>query len=574
MIKKDNLSDEKVRLRKQAEEIAWKNSVPTPENFESLSPEEIQLLIHELHVHQIELEMQNEELRTAQEQLELSRARYFDLYDLAPVGYFTINKDGLIKEVNLAVSLLLGVDRKELVNQPISRFILPLDQDIYYLHRKKLFETTESQACELRLLKKNSESIWTRLESILAYDENDEVSCRVVVIDISERKQAEAERIKFEQITQQTQKLETLGVLAGGIAHDFNNLMGGVFGYIDLSRAQSTESIVIENLSKAMNAIERARGLTQQLLTFSKGGSPILQTAPLFPFIKDNVLFALSGSNVICNFDVPDDLWESNYDKNRIGQVIDNLIINAVQAMPAGGSITLQARNVQLNENEHSVLPLGNYIKISITDTGVGIPNENFVQIFDPFFTTKDKGSGLGLATSYSIINRHGGCIDIESELGKGSTFHVYLPAAIGLKSTIDEQLIVKHKGRGTILIMDDVAVIRETIGDMLEFFGYNVVRKTNGHEVIKFFADELQAGNKIVAMIFDLTIPMGIGGIDTIKEIRKLDLDIPVFVSSGYSIDPVMTNPAEFGFTASISKPFTATELAILLNKYLKNYE
>jgi PAS domain S-box-containing protein len=387
---------------------------------------------------------------------------------------------------------------------------------------------------------------------------------RGITRDITERKQIEEE-------LQKAQKLESLGVLAGGIAHDFNNLMGGIFGYIDMASEASTENKVTSYLSKAMNTIDRARALTQQLLTFAKGGAPVQQIGDLFPFVQETAQFALSGANISCHFDVPQDLWACNFDKNQIGQVIDNLIINAQQAMPVGGTIELSSRNITLAEKEHPLLANGNYVKISVKDSGVGIPKELISKIFDPFFTTKAKGHGLGLATCYSIIKHHGGCIDVESEPGKGSTFKVYLPASTEAASSAIKQTDKTHKGTGTFLIMDDEEVMRDTIGDMLETLGYTVISKENGKDAIDFFATEIKANRKIVGMIFDLTVPGGMGGKAAIEEIRKIDTEIPAFVASGYADDPVMKKPAEHGFTASICKPFIKSELSEMLNNYLK---
>jgi two-component system, cell cycle sensor histidine kinase and response regulator CckA len=223
-----------------------------------------------------------------------------------------------------------------------------------------------------------------------------------------------------------------------------------------------------------------------------------------------------------------------------------------------------------LDDKEHPLLPAGTYVKISITDQGIGMLKEILPRIFDPFFTTKTKGHGLGLATCYSIIRRHEGCIDVDSEPGKGSTFSFYLPASSSLGSPKYGASKAKHKGAGTFLIMDDEEVIRETVGNMLKDLGYSVVSTQNGMEAIEYFRAGQEPKNKIVAMIFDLTVPGGLGGRETIKEIRKIDKKIPAFVSSGYADDPVMAHPQKYGFTANISKPFRKIDLADVLSKHL----
>ena len=382
----------------------------------------------------------------------------------------------------------------------------------------------------------------------------------IVVRDISVRKKSEKELLKV-------QKLESLGILAGGIAHDFNNLMSGFFGYIDMARENSKDESVSQYLQKAMNAIDRTRALTHQLLTFAKGGTPIQNIDHLFPFVQEVVHFSLSGSNIACCFTVPEDLWACNYDKNQIGQVIDNLVINARQAMPEGGIIEIIAQNITFADNVHPLLVKGNYIKLSVKDSGIGISKDSITKIFDPFFSTKPKGHGLGLASCYSIIGQHGGCIDVESEPGKGSTFIVYLPAKIVKIQRKKGNTVKTHKGCGTFLIMDDEEVVRGAIEAMLKSFGYNVVHKENGIKTIEFFKEN----RTITGMIFDLTIRGGMGGKETVAEIRKVDKDIPIFVVSGYSEDPIMKNPAEYGFSASICKPFVLAELIEMLEKHMK---
>jgi two-component system, cell cycle sensor histidine kinase and response regulator CckA len=368
-----------------------------------------------------------------------------------------------------------------------------------------------------------------------------------------------------------TAKLDSLGVLAGGIAHDFNNLLTGVFGYVDLARVASKDPEIIEYLGAAASAINRARALTLQLLTFAKGGAPIQKVTPLVPFIPEAVRFALSGSNVACQFRLPEGLWTCNIDKDQIGQVIDNIVINALHAMPDGGTIEVTAKNVALDEGDNPSLVRGKYVRMSIKDFGVGIPINILPRIFDPFYTTKPKGHGLGLATCYSIINRHGGCIDAESEPGQGSTFHVYLPAVIA-SAAADGVRTAEHEGSGTIIVVDDEEVIRVTIRKMLELLGYSVVCKKDGREAIDHFISATNAGHVFAAMIFDLTIPGGMGGLEAIAEIRKLDGKIPVFVASGYADDSVMRNPEEYGFTSSLCKPFTIAELSEMLGGCSKN--
>ena len=289
-----------------------------------------------------------------------------------------------------------------------------------------------------------------------------------------------------------------------------------------------------------------------------------------FPFVRDAVQFALSGSSVSCRFDIESDLWQSDFDSNQMGQVIDNIVINAHQAMPNGGTIDDQARNVELAETESPILPKGKYVRVSVRDSGIGIPKECLSRIFDPFFTTKPQGHGLGLSTCYSIVTRHGGCINVESEPGQGSVFHVLLPACDSAYVADATKAKTTHTGSGVFVVMDDERVIRDAIGKMLKSFCYTPILVNSGQQAIDYLLAELQASRKVVGMMFDLTVPGEMGGKDAAVEVRRICPDIPIFVASGYADDPVMAQPGKFHFNASICKPFVRDDLARLLNTHL----
>lgn len=378
------------------------------------------------------------------------------------------------------------------------------------------------------------------------------------------------ERVHASEVLQKVQKLESLGLLAGGIAHDFNNLMGGIMGYIDLARGCTQETDSADYLEKALQTIGRAKRLTHKLLTFAKGGAPAQKVGRLFPCVEDAARFSLSGSNISCRVDIEENLSPCSFDKNQIEQVIDHIINNAMHAMPDGGNIEITARNVTLLKEQHVVLTEGRYIRISIKDCGIGIPPSMLPQIFDPFFTTKAKGHGLGLSTCYSIIKRHGGTIDVVSEQGKGSTFHIHLPAVNAAQLNESPTYEVAHCGKGTIIIMDDEAVILDTMKCMLISLGYSVKCTSDGREALKVFTEDTRANMPVTALFLDLTVPGGMGGAETVIEIRKLNAAIPVFVASGYADDPVMQEPHIHGFTSSIIKPFLKRDLAKLLSEYV----
>ena len=383
-------------------------------------------------------------------------------------------------------------------------------------------------------------------------------------VDITRRNRAE-------EALQTTQRLESLGILAGGIAHDFNNLLAGIFGHINIALEQSENEELSDHLQKASNAIERTRGLTGQLLTFAKGGAPVKKIHHLKPFIEETVKFALSGAKTSYIFNFSKDLPPCEFDKNQIAQVLDNLVINAKQAMPEGGNIEIFAEETNISDNDYTKLNPGRYVKITICDHGIGIPKDILHKIFDPFFTTKTKGAGLGLATSHSIVKRHGGFIEVQSNPETGSSFTFFLPATSRLPRENDTNNAKEHFGAGSFLLMDDQEIIRLTTGKMIENLGYSVILKEDGAAAVEYFSKN---HDKIRGMIFDLTIPGGMGGLEAISRIRKMNDTVPVFVSSGYADDPAMANPQRYGFTASITKPFTKIELIKMLNKYMKTKE
>ncbi len=385
--------------------------------------------------------------------------------------------------------------------------------------------------------------------------------------DITERK-------RIEEALQNTQKLEALGILAGGIAHDFNNLLAGIFGSIDMANVSISTGKpeqARKELAEAFSVFDRAKALTRQLLTFAKGGAPMRKKIDIVPLIKNNTQFSLSGSNVISVCTIAEDLWPCDCDEHQIGQAIDNIVINAQQAMPVGGKILVSAENICIEPDQvNAGRSAGNYVKISIQDHGIGIAKEFLTKIYDPFFTTKAKGHGLGLSTTYSIVTRHGGWIDVESELGTGTTFHVFLPSLQDAITSEKSHYSEEHKGSGTILIMDDEDYMRRVERHMLKKMGYDVKEAKNGREAIDLFTEVHASGEDFVLTILDLTIPNGIGGKDTAKAIRQIDENAIVIVASGYADDPVMENPTEYGFADKIAKPFRNTELAELLELHV----
>ena len=563
MTSKDKRPEDAAKLRRQAEAIARGKAAKSPENLEALSLEETRQILHELRVHQIELEMQNEELRRVQAELEVSRARYFDLYDLAPVGYCTLNEKGLILEANLTTATLLGMTRGALVKQPITRFIFKEDQDIYYHHRKQLFETGALQVCELRMVKNDGTQFCGHLAATAAQNADGAPVCRAVMTDITERKRMEEELLKAD-------KLESVGILAGGIAHDFNNILTSISGNISMAKMQVTPGHkIFYLLSAAETSSVRAQGLTRQLLTFAKGGTPVKEIASIQKLIRESSLFVLQGSKSGCEFQMAEDLWPVEADVGQISQVISNVVINANQAMPEGGTIRITAENLMPEKIHEIPVKPGRYVRISIKDQGVGIVEKHLLKIFDPYFTTKQAGSGLGLATSYSIIKKHNGHISVNSLPGAGATFHIYLPASDKEIQVKEEAVLVT--GCGNILIMDDDEFLRELVKEMLDMLGYKSAFAKNGAEAIEMYKKARESGKPYDAVILDLTIPGGMGGEKVIKILLNMDPEVKAIVFSGYAEGEVMSNYREYGFKGMMPKPFDSYALGKALNDVLK---
>ena len=387
----------------------------------------------------------------------------------------------------------------------------------------------------------------------------------LVFRDVSEKREMEEELRK-------SQKLESIGVLAGGIAHDFNNILSAILANISLAKITMPENRKAETrLEEAEKAVLRAQSLTQQLLTFSKGGAPVKETSDIREILKDTSLFALSGSKTKADFAISDDLSPLDVDKGQISQVINNLIINADQAMPKGGVIKIKAVNIKVGPESSLRLEPGDYVRISISDNGEGIAPENLSKVFDPYFTTRSSGSGLGLATVYSIVKRYKGEIRVESKVGIGTTFTIYLPvskSAVVQRSETQTQVI---KGNGRILLMDDEAVIRDVAREVLEFLGYEASLAKDGESMLEIFKRANAEGKPFDVVILDLTIPGGPGGKEVVKELTKNDPAIKVIAASGYSNDPVMANYKAYGFNGILPKPFTIKDVGFVLKKVLE---
>jgi len=396
------------------------------------------------------------------------------------------------------------------------------------------------------------------------------VAVLAIYTDITEKKRAR------EELSRRT-RLESLATLAGGLAHDFNNLLSGIFGNISLAKDHLSKDSEAYSYIEAMdNAMERATGLTQQLLTFARGSEPVVEPVDPGKTLLESLEFNLAGSSVRHNLSITENIWRVSADRRQLAQVISNLIINAKQAMPSGGSLYIEAENFQHIDETVLGLDTGDFVRISIRDEGNGIPEENLERIFDPYFSTKKKGSGLGLAVVHSIVQKHGGVTEVESVPGEGARFTVYLPTAemtftADRKDSISDELPdVSNEVR--VLIMDDERMIRSVLGSMLERLGCSVYQTEDGDQAISMYKDSVASGTVYDLIIMDLTIPGGKGGKEAVQDILEIDPKASVIVSSGYSTDPIMAEYESYGFVDVLVKPYKIEDLREVLNRVLKN--
>jgi len=490
-------------------------------------------------------------------------------------GVITSDTEGKVVSMNIAAEQMTGWPQSEAVGKPLAEMF-------YIVHEKtrerrsnpvenvmRVGGTAGLQSSTILIARDGTERIISDSATPIRDEKGNIYGVVVVFRDITEKQKSEAELLK-------ESKLESVGLLAGGIAHDYNNILTGIIGNISLARMSANST---EKLMSRLDAVERsalqAKDLTQQLLMFARGGSLIKKPLQISNLIKESTQFGLHGANVNSEFSLPADLWPVEVDEAQIRQTIIHLVINAVQAMPKGGKIEVRAENVELIGGFTSALRPGKYVKISIKDYGVGITPENLSRIFDPYFSTKEQGSGLGLATAYSVIRKHEGQIKVESTVGVETTFHIHLPACF----KVDMPLPTDRKqppftGQGRILVMDDEEDILTVVGSMLEISGYEVKTARDGVEALECYKVAKREGKPFAAVIMDLTIPNGMGGRETIRLLKELDPQAKAIVSSGYSYDPVMSDYRKYGFSGIIPKPYRMDDMGRVLAEVIGNSE
>ena len=698
----ESATPQETALRRRAEAIAQVKAAQSPENREALLPEKARQTLHELRVHQIELAMQNEELRRAQVELEASRARYFDFYDLAPVGFFTVSEKGLILEANLTAATMLGVARDALVKQSISRFIFKKDQNRYYLYRKQLFETGAPQACDLRMRRRDGTQFWAHLTATAAQDAGGApVSC-VVLSDITERKQAEealrdsearfrtafenaaiglslvtsdgiyletnsamanmigydrseligkpvadfthpddldrrnqfvrdlwegnvssgeqerrfvhrngsvvhtliwasvqrdesgkplyfislvqditkhkqaeAEKKKIESQLLHAQKMEAIGTLAGGIAHDFNNILSVIIGNTEiLSFGEDIDPSVRNGLEQILAASQRAKQLVSQILAISRNGKQEKILINLKPIIKETLEFLRASLPTLIQLRhrLEPDAGTIMAEPSQMQQVLMNLCVNAGHAMEKdGGVLQIDLSNAALTQEDTRFDPKvepGDFVKLTVSDTGHGMEPPVLQRIFDPYFTTKElgKGTGLGLTAVHGIVTSHGGMIRVDSEVGKGTTFTIFLPRAMGFEKVEDKPRQPLPMGTEKILFVDDEKVLADLGRQILGELGYQVETRTSPVEALEAFRANPQ---KFDLVITDLTMPQ-MTGLNLASKIMEIRPGMPIILCTGFSEQANEKAANAMGICAFLLKPLVMRDMAGAVRKAL----
>jgi len=490
------------------------------------------------------------------------------LLDAIPIPVFHKDTEYRYTGINHAFEQFYATSREKMVGKSVFDIAPPELAEIYHVKDRELMQNPGIQTYEAQAKNMRGEVRDIVFHKATFNDAFGNLGGMVgTILDITERKAYELERLKME-------KLESLGVLAGGIAHDFNNILSAIMGNITLAqRFFDPAQKGYKYLTEVEKASARAAELALQLLTFARGGEPVKKILSPRQIVCEAVDLVLHGSNVKGVVDIPDSIDAIEADAGQMSQVLHNIVINAAQSMPGGGTLTITATNEIMSANNSFSLVPGTYVRLMVTDQGCGIKKEVLQRIFDPYFTTKTSGNGLGLASVHSIIGKHQGQISVSTLVGTGTTFTILLPS-IGESFAECSTELVKPGGAdqigGLILVLDDEEMIRKMTREMLEAMGFEVVTCANGTDAVKHYALARESGAPFSAAIMDLTIPGGLGGKAAAQQILDLDPNACLIVSSGYSNDPIMSDFTTYGFCAAIGKPYKALELEQLLGSVL----
>lgn len=504
--------------------------------------------------------------KLAEAALRKSEDMYRSLLNNIQDGVYIIT-DSKLQYVNDTLARMLGYAPEEMTGRDFRAFIAPDDRETvseYYRLRQEGKAAPHEYEC--RLLHRDGDShIAVNIHAgIVSLPEGS--SSLGTIKNITDRRRLEEELLE-------TQKLEILGNLAGGIAHEYNNILTAIAGNISLAKMYAKPGLeVFDILTEAEKASLRAKHLTQQLLTFSKGGSPIKKAFPFAELLQDAAGFVLSGSVIQCQYFLADSPLPVEGDQSQISQAVNNILMNAKESMPRGGTVRISADIIDLDTEKPFHFREGKYVKVTFEDQGIGIPKEFLSKIFDPFFTTKKDHEGLGLTTTYSVVKKHNGYISVQSEPGRGTTLTLYLPVARQEISSEETSAMGYPTGRGVVLVMEDEDLVRTVIERMLDQCGYDADFAKDGEEAVAIYTRAMESGKPYDAVIMDLIIPGGMGGREAIAKLLALDPEVKAIVSSGYSSDPIMANYREYGFRYVLPKPYKMEELCHILGRATKN--
>jgi PAS domain S-box-containing protein len=564
---KDKKKSESSELRRRAERHI-KTEPADSEEIAGMSTKDMARMIQELRVHQIELKMQNEELRGIQEELEEARDRYSHLYDFAPVGYLTVNEKGIVEGANLTFATLMGMERSAVVGKPFSRFIQRDDQDVYYLYLQRLLESGALQSFKLRLVKYDGNDFFTNLECLINKEsDGGPKQIRIVVSDITEQKE-------LEWRLQQAQKMESIAKLAGGIAHQFNNALFVITATTDLLEMQvPNDEMTSEYFDSLKKSTGRMTQLTRQLLAYARGGKYEVKDISLSVLVRNTLplLQHTLDPSIYVETNLPDDISKTKGDLTQLVMVLSILLSNAAEAIESEGHFKIACRNELITKEDAKAFPgllPGPYVSLTVEDNGRGMIEETKRRVFEPFFTTKFLGRGLGLAAAYGIVKNHGGWISIESQRGRGTRVCIYLPAVREIEEK-KAQRVPKEplKGTGTILLIEDESAVIEMLRKLLERLGFHVIEAQTGKEAIRLAR---AFDGDIDLAILDVFLP-DMNGNKIYPLLKEFRPNLKVLVFSGYSLDGPAQEILDAGAHGFLQKPVSIEVLSEKLTELLQ---